>query len=85
MEKKKKGPLRDRMRYWFDNRISKSSLGLIRVLIIASLLLALAVAALIILFGFNDEGEVASVFWDSIATVINAWMPSYEDGSIGYL
>ncbi|MBO4413574.1 MAG: hypothetical protein J5830_02590, partial [Clostridia bacterium] len=47
--------------------------------------LALAVAALIILFGFNDEGEVASVFWDSIATVINAWMPSYEDGSIGYL
>ena len=34
---------------------------------------------------FNEEGEVASVFWNSIATVINAWMPYYEEGSVGYL
>ncbi|MBP5230468.1 MAG: hypothetical protein ILO68_01955, partial [Clostridia bacterium] len=78
-------PIRDRFRYWFDNRMTKGSLGLIRVLIVVSVLFAVLVAGLIILFGFNEEGETASVFWDGIATVINAWMPSYEDGSPGYL
>lgn len=76
---------KNRFRYWFDTRVTKSSLSLIRILIIASILLAVLIAALIILFGFNEEGEVASVFWDGIATVINAWMPSFEDGSPGYL
>jgi voltage-gated potassium channel Kch len=77
--------VKDRFRYWFDNKMTRGSLGLIRILIIASVLLAAIIAGLIILFGFNEEGEIASVFWDSIATVINAWMPSFEDGSPGYL
>lgn len=89
MSKKKKDKtrfsLKDRFRYWFDNRMTGGSLGLIRILIIASILLAVIIAALIILFRFNEEGETASVFWDSIATVINAWMPSFEDGSPGYV
>ena len=76
---------KDRFRYWFDNYMSKGSLGLIRILIIVSAVFALLVAGLIILFGFNEEGEVASVFWDGIATVINAWMPYFADGSPGYL
>ena len=82
---KRKFTLRERFRYWFDNRMSKGSLGLIRFLIVASVILAILIAGLIILFKFNEEGEVASVFWDSIATVINAWMPSFEDGSPGYV
>ena len=76
---------RERFRYWFDNRMTKGSLGLIRVLIIASVLLAVLVAILIIFCGFAEEGDEAAVIWDSIATVINAWMPSYEDGSPGYI
>jgi hypothetical protein len=84
-EKQKKFTFKQRFNYWFDNRMSKGSLGLIRVLIAVSVVLTITMAGLIILFGFNEDGEVASVFWDSIATVINAWMPSYEDGSIGYL
>lgn len=84
-DRNEKFTLRNRFRYWFDNRMSKSSLGLIRILIVASILLAVLAAGLIILLHFNDEGEIASVFWDSIATVINAWMPSFEDGSPGYL
>ncbi len=91
MENETKSPetrtfsLKERFRYWFDNRMTGGSLGFIRILIIASLLLAVLMAALIILLGFSEEGETASVVWDSIATVINAWMPSYEDGSPGYL
>ena len=84
-EKKNNFSLKDRFRYWFDNRMTKGSLGLIRILIIASVLLAVLIAGLIILLHFNEEGETASVFWDSIATLINAWMPSFGDGSPGYV
>ena len=83
--KQKKPALKERLGYWFDNRMSKGSLGFIRILIIASILLAVLIAVLIICFGFNEEGETASVFWDSIATVLNAWMPYSDDGSLGYL
>lgn len=77
--------LRNRFNYWFDNKMTRGSLGLIRVLIAASVMLAVLIAGLIILFGFNEDGENAAVFWDSIATVINAWMPSFSDGGMGYL
>ncbi len=77
--------LRERYNYWFDNRMTKGSLGLIRVLIVASVILAVIIGGLIILFGFNEDGETAYVFWDSIATIINGWMPSFEDGSPGYV
>lgn len=77
--------LKERFRYWFDNRMAKGSLGFIRILIIASVLLAVLIAGIIILCGFHGDSDVGSVFWDSISTVINAWMPSYEDGSIGYI
>lgn len=77
--------LRERFRYWFDNRMARGSLGLIRVLVAASIILAVIVAGLIVFFRLNGESDAASVFWDSIATIINAWMPYYDDGEIGYL
>ena len=85
MNKKSKFSLKSRFNYWFDNRMSKGSLGFIRILIIVSILFAVLIAGLIILFHFNEDGEVASIFWDTISTIINAWMPSFEDGSLGYL
>ena len=78
-------PLKKRFQYWFDNRMTRGSLGLIRILIIASVLIAVLMGIVIIVCGFSDEGEGGAVIWDSIATVINAWMPSFEDGSPGYL
>lgn len=55
------------------------------MLIAASVMLAVIIAGLIVLFGFSEKGEAASVFWNSIATIINADMPLFEDGSPGYL
>ncbi len=87
------GPKKDRARaaswkerfiYWFDNRIAKGSLGLIRFLIALSIVLAVVIAGLIILLGFNEDSP-AAVFWDSIATILNAWMPYSGDGSPGYI
>ena len=82
---RKKFSFKERFQYWFDNHMTRGSLGLIRVLIIASVLLAVLMGLVIIVCGFSDEGEGGAVIWDSIATVINAWMPSFEDGSPGYL
>ena len=76
---------RERLSYWFDKRIAKGSLGLIRFLIAVSIVLAVVIAGLIILFGFNEDSEPLAVFWDSISTILNAWMPSSEDGSPGYI
>ena len=84
-QRQKTPTFKERFNYWFDNHMSKGSLGFIRVLIIASILLAVLIAVLIIVLGFNEDGETASVFWDSIATVLNAWMPYSDDGSLGYL
>ena len=77
--------LKSRFSYWFDNRMTKGSLGLIRILIIASVMLAVIMGILIIIFGFSEVGEGASVIWDSIATLINAEMPAFEDGGAGYV
>ena len=85
MNDKKNGfSLKERFKYWFDNRMAKGSLSFIRFLIVACILLAMLMAGLIILLGFND-GETGSVFWDSIATVLNAWMPYSDEGSPGYI
>ena len=82
---KRGASLKERFGYWFDNRIARGSLGLIRFLIAVSIILAVIIAGLIILFGFNEDSEPLAVLWDSISTVINAWMPSSEDGSPGYI
>ena len=80
-----KPSFKDRFRYWFDNRMAKGSLALIRLLAIATIAVILLIAILIVAFGFNEDGDAASSLWDSFATVINAWMPYYEDGNAGYL
>ncbi|MBQ1316798.1 MAG: hypothetical protein IIY46_04865 [Lachnospiraceae bacterium] len=86
MKDKKKYSLKERFQYWFDGHLSKSSLGLIRVLIIASVILAVSVALLIILFNLKDGRENGQVFWESIVTLLNAWMPEWdEDGNVGYI
>ena len=76
---------KERFSYWFDNRIARGSLGLIRFLIVVSIVLAVVIAGLIILFGFHEDEPAAAVFWDSIATLLNAWMPYSGDGSLGYI
>ena len=85
MNTNEKFTLKNKIKYAFDNKISKGSLGFIRMLIVASVAFAILIAGLIVLFNFNEDGAIASTFWDTISTIINAWMPSYEDGSIGYV
>ena len=86
--KKTKAPAaswKERFSYWFDNRIARGSLGLIRFLIAVSIVLAVIIAGLIILLGFNEDSEPLAVLWDSIASLVNAWVPFSGDGGPGYI
>ena len=85
MNTNEKFTIKNKIKYAFDNKVSKGSLGFIRILIVASVAFAILIAGLIILFNFNEDGTIASTFWNSISTIINAWMPSFEDGSLGYV
>ena len=81
----KKPSFKDRFHYWFDNRMAKGSISLIWMLLIFTLLAVFLFSAFIILIGAGGEDGWAGVLWNSLATIINAWMPSYEEGSLGYL
>ncbi|MBR6321567.1 MAG: hypothetical protein IKR59_01745, partial [Lachnospiraceae bacterium] len=81
----KKPTLKQRFSYWFDNKMSGGSLGLIKLLAIVSLVIIVVIAAAIFIFSAAEERDIGSAFWDSMATVINAWMPSFEDGGPAYL
>lgn len=74
---------KDKLRYWFDKQMSKGAISVIRILSFAILSVVIFVSALIVLFKFK-EGFL-SAFWDSLANIINAWMPNSDDGNMGYI
>ena len=45
------------------------------------MLIAIFMGVLIVYFNFVEEGRYEAAIWDSIATVINAEMPSFDDGA----
>ncbi len=80
----KKHSFRDKLRYRFDNFMSKGSLGLLWILVFFIVMAVIAIAGLITLLGFNDGDSILTLMWDSFANIINAWVPSFEDGTLGY-
>ena len=81
----KKATFKEKFSYWFDQKMSNGSLSLIKLLAVVSVVIVIVIAFVIFAFGFNEEGGFLSAFWNSLATIINAWMPYYEDGGPGYL
>lgn len=82
---KKKASLKERFSYWFDNKMSSGSLSLIKLLALASVIIVFVIAFFVFVLGLNEGDGFLSAFWNSLATIINAWMPYYEDGGAGYL
>ncbi len=80
-----KPSIKDRFTYWFDNQMSRGSVGLVRILLIFTVLVVLLIAGVIFTCGFSEDQSFIGVIWDSLATIINAWMPSFEEGSVGYI
>lgn len=82
---RRKGSLRERFQYWFDNRMTKGSVGLIRILIAFSVLLVLILAGITLLSGIlSDEEDTNFVLWNSLANLINAEIPTLRENSVWY-
>lgn len=82
---KKKRGFREKIAYWFDNRMAKGTVSMVKVLAIFSLIVVVVISLIIALCGFAEEEGLFPAFWDSLATLINAWMPASGDGSVGYI
>ena len=77
----------DRFQYWFDNQMSKGTIALIRLLALVTVGAIALITIALVTFGYSDARFGADIIWDSFATIMNAWMPSYDDGEgrMGYL
>lgn len=83
---KKKKSLRDRFQYWFDNKMTKGSFGLIKVLIVFTFIFIATVTAIMLLFGILSSSEEDKAMVNSLTTVINAQTPEFgEKSSPGYI
>ena len=78
-----KNNLKNRFSYWLDKQMSKGTISIIRLLSFTVISFVIFISVLIMLFKLRDT--FFSAFWDSFATIINAWMPSSDDGEVGYI
>ena len=83
----KKPARKEKLLYWFDSKMSEGSLGLIKMLTIVTVTIAVLSGVVLHIAGvLTGEGDTfASELWDSFATIINSWLPYFEDGWAGYL
>lgn len=79
----KKGNFKRKFNYWLDEAMSKGTISIVRLLSFVVISAVIFVSLLIVLFKLRDS--FFSAFWDSLATVINAWMPSSDEGDFGYV
>ena len=75
--------IKDKLNYWLDKQMSKGTVSMIRLLSFAVVFVVLLVTLLFLILKLGDD--FVSTFWDSLANIINAWMPSSDDGHIGYI
>lgn len=77
---------KDKLQYWFDNKMTKGSFSLIRLLMMSTFVLMAVLAGLMIFTGVLNENENDKAMVNSLTTVINAQTPEFsETSSIGYI
>ena len=77
--------LKDRFQYWFDKKIARGGLGLIKLLAAFSFILVLIISTIIALFHLSEGSSFFEILWDGITSIIGAEMPSSEDGGFIYI
>ncbi|MBR4545980.1 MAG: hypothetical protein IKO14_08445 [Oscillibacter sp.] len=84
---KKKRTLKEKFLYWLDEKMSEGSLGLIKLLTIVTTITALIVAFVMQAGGILVSGEYDTFgarLWASFSSIINCFMPYYDDGDVKY-
>ena len=84
---KKKPTWKDKLLHWFDEQMSRGSLGLIKLLTITTVLTALTVAVVMQTAGILVSGEYDTFgarLYASFSAIINSFFPYYSDGDVKY-
>ncbi len=81
----KKRGIKKKFSYWFDNLMARGTIVMLLVLAVTVIALVAVITICIMAGGWDDEGGFLYTLWDVLATTINAWMPSSEDGSPQYV
>lgn len=83
----KKTTFREKLLYWFDGKMSGGSLGLIKLLTMVTIAAAVTIACILHMAGVaaGEADSFASELWNSFASILNSWFPSFEDGWMGYV
>lgn len=81
----KKYTFKEKISYKFDEKMAKGTGSRMMMLGVSVLAIVLLIAIIITAGGMNNGENFIAVFWDSLTTTINAWMPASEDGGVGYV
>lgn len=80
-----KPTFKEKFHYWFDGRLAKGTLSMIRMLTTSILILILFIALIVYFFSFHENNSFFNAFWDSFASTINASVLYSSEGKIGYI
>lgn len=84
---KKKITWKDRLKYWFDGKMSQGSMGLLKLLVVVTVIFVLVMALIMqalrttILYEYNTFG---ARLYASFAAAITGFLPFYSDGDVQY-
>ena len=67
----KKAGFKERFTYWFDTKMSKGTVSMIKMLTVATLVVILLFARIISAGGFAEDDSFFSVFWNNLATSVS--------------
>ena len=83
---KRKISLKKRLRYWIDDKMSKGTASMIKLLLFTVLSVVIVVTALVMAFHLGGEGRsVIAVFWDNLRSAMSSSFPASNAGSLLYI
>lgn len=80
-----KGTFRERFQYWFDNHMAAGTRGMTWMLAGTMVLLVCLLAGAAMIFHVPEERGLLTALWDSLAAIVNADVPSSEEGDVSYV
>ncbi|MDI9518832.1 MAG: hypothetical protein QM266_05860 [Bacillota bacterium] len=80
-----KPTFKEKFHYWFDGKLAKGTLSMIRMPTTSILILILFIALIVYFFSFHENNSFFNAFWDSFASTINASVLYSSEGKIGYI
>lgn len=82
----KKVSLKKKLRYWIDDKMSKGTASMIKLLLFTVLSVVIVVTALVVAFNLSGEGRsIIAVFWDNLRSAMSSSFPASNSGSLLYI